>query len=618
MDADTGEFYFIEVNPRIQVEHTVTEVVTGIDIVKAQIRIAEGATHRRRRESACRAQDDIRLNGHALQCRITTEDPENNFIPDYGRITAYRGATGFGIRLDGGTAYSGAVITRFYDSLLVKVTAWAPTPEEAIAPHGPGAARVPHPRRRDQPRLPRERHRPPELPRRRATRPGSSTRRRSCSSSAKRRDRATKLLTYHRRRHRQRPSRGQAAGRRRRPTPRAADAARHADGAARRARKQLLDELGPKKFADWMRDAEARAGHRHHHARRAPVAARHAHAHATTCVAVADAYARAAAAAASRSNAGAARPSTSPCASCRRTRGSGCAQLRERDAEHPAPDAAARRQRASATPTIPTTSCATSSARRPTAGIDVFRVFDSLNWVENMRVAIDAVREAGKLCEAAICYTGDILDPDARQVRPEVLRRPGAGAGEARRAHPRHQGHGRAAASRAPPTRWSRRCSEEIGLPIHFHTHDTSRHRRRPACSRRSRPASTPSTRRWTRCRGLTSQPCLGSIVEALRRHRARHRPRPRGDPPASPFYWEAVRNQYAAFESDLQAPARPRSICTRCRAASSPTSRSRRARSASRRAGTRSRRPTPRSTSCSATSSRSRRPRRWSATWRC
>jgi pyruvate carboxylase len=74
----------------------------------------------------------VKLDGHAIQCRITTEDPANNFIPDYGRITAYRGATGFGIRLDGGTAYSGAVITRYYDSLLEKVTAWAPTPEDAI------------------------------------------------------------------------------------------------------------------------------------------------------------------------------------------------------------------------------------------------------------------------------------------------------------------------------------------------------------------------------------------------------------------------------------------------------------------------------------------------------
>ena len=131
-DATTGKFYFIEVNPRIQVEHTVTEEVTGIDIVKAQIHMIEGKRIGEP-ESGVPPQEEIRLNGHALQCRITTEDPEQNFIPDYGRITAYRGATGFGIRLDGGTAYSGAVITRFYDPLLEKVTAWAPSPEEAIA-----------------------------------------------------------------------------------------------------------------------------------------------------------------------------------------------------------------------------------------------------------------------------------------------------------------------------------------------------------------------------------------------------------------------------------------------------------------------------------------------------
>ena len=156
MDADTGKFYFIEVNPRIQVEHTVTEAVTGIDIVKAQIRITEGARIGDAREPACPRSRTSALHGHALQCRVTTEDPENNFTPDYGRITAYRSAAGFGIRLDAGTAYTGAVITPFYDSLLVKVTAWAPTPDEAIRAHGPRAARVPRARRGHQPALPRE------------------------------------------------------------------------------------------------------------------------------------------------------------------------------------------------------------------------------------------------------------------------------------------------------------------------------------------------------------------------------------------------------------------------------------------------------------------------------
>ncbi|HEY4747401.1 MAG TPA: hypothetical protein VIH38_07540, partial [Steroidobacteraceae bacterium] len=131
-DADSGRCYFIEVNPRIQVEHTVTECATGIDLVKAQIRIADGARIGSP-ESGVPAQADIRISAHALQCRITTEDPENNFIPDYGKIAAYRSPAGFGIRLDAGTAYTGAIITRSYDSLLVKVTAWSPTPEETIA-----------------------------------------------------------------------------------------------------------------------------------------------------------------------------------------------------------------------------------------------------------------------------------------------------------------------------------------------------------------------------------------------------------------------------------------------------------------------------------------------------
>ena len=167
MDADTGAFYFIEVNPRIQVEHTVTEVVTGLDIVKAQIRIAEGGRIGVRRGDRHPGAERDPLNGHALQCRITTENPENNFIPDYGRITAYRGAFGFGIRVDGGTAYSGAVVTRYYDPMLEKVTAWAPVARGGDRPHGPGPARVPDPRRRHQPRLPRGACSHPTLPRRR-------------------------------------------------------------------------------------------------------------------------------------------------------------------------------------------------------------------------------------------------------------------------------------------------------------------------------------------------------------------------------------------------------------------------------------------------------------------
>src|SRR6266852_4629942 len=109
VDADSGEWFFIEVNPRVQVEHTVTEMVTGIDIVRSQIQIAQGH-HLHRAPMSLPAQEKIVPNGYALQCRVTTEDPANNFIPDYGKIQTYRSPAGFGIRLDGASAYGGAVI----------------------------------------------------------------------------------------------------------------------------------------------------------------------------------------------------------------------------------------------------------------------------------------------------------------------------------------------------------------------------------------------------------------------------------------------------------------------------------------------------------------------------
>ena len=124
LDIDSGKFYFIEVNPRIQVEHTVTEEITGLDIVKTQVLIAEGRPLSDP-EIGLASQDKAAAHGVALQCRVTTEDPTNKFIPDHGRLSHYRSASGLGIRLDAGTAFTGAVITPYYDSLLVKVTAHA-------------------------------------------------------------------------------------------------------------------------------------------------------------------------------------------------------------------------------------------------------------------------------------------------------------------------------------------------------------------------------------------------------------------------------------------------------------------------------------------------------------
>ncbi|HSI70319.1 MAG TPA: pyruvate carboxylase [Gillisia sp.] len=120
--VENGQIFFIEVNPRIQVEHTVTEIITNIDLVKTQIFIA-GGYKLSDEQIKIDSQESLKINGFALQCRITTEDPTNDFKPDYGTITTYRSASGFGIRLDGGSVYQGVKISPFFDSMLVKVSA---------------------------------------------------------------------------------------------------------------------------------------------------------------------------------------------------------------------------------------------------------------------------------------------------------------------------------------------------------------------------------------------------------------------------------------------------------------------------------------------------------------
>ncbi|WP_395449520.1 pyruvate carboxylase [Aminobacter sp. UC22_36] len=545
-DADTGKFYFIEVNPRIQVEHTVTEQVTGIDIVKAQIHILDGFAIGTP-ESGVPVQADIRLNGHALQCRITTEDPEQNFIPDYGRITAYRGATGFGIRLDGGTAYSGAVITRFYDPLLEKVTAWAPNPVEAIARmhralrefriRGVATnltfleAIITHPAFRDNSYTTRFIDSTPEL-----------------FAQVKRQDRATKLLNYladvtvngHP------ETRGRAA-----PNPEAAaPVVPWFTGAIPDGTKQRLDALGPEKFAAWMRDEKQvlitdttmRDGHQSLLATRvrthdiAKIAGTYARAlpqllslecwgGATFDVAMRflteDPWER-------LMKVRQAAPNILLQMLLRGANGVGYTNYPDNVVQHFVRQAAA-------------------------GGVDLFRVFDCLNWVDNMRVSMDAIGAEGKLCEAAICYTGDILDPARAKYDLKYyvgLAKELEAAGAHIIAVKDMAGLLKPGAARA----LFKALREATDLPIHFHTHDTS------GLSAATVLAAVESgvdaiDAAMDAFSGNTSQPCLGSIVEALRGSDR--------DPGLAPewirrisFYWEAVRNQYAAFESDLKGPA--------------------------------------------------------------
>ena len=139
VDADTGEWYFIEVNPRIQVEHTVTEMVTGIDLVRCADSDRAGPRAARPGDESAARRTDVPLYGYALQCRVTTEDPANGFVPDYGKIHTYRSPAGFGIRLDGGSAYGGAVITPYLRFAAGEGHRLGPRVSAGLPAHGPRA-----------------------------------------------------------------------------------------------------------------------------------------------------------------------------------------------------------------------------------------------------------------------------------------------------------------------------------------------------------------------------------------------------------------------------------------------------------------------------------------------
>jgi pyruvate carboxylase len=547
MDADTGAFYFIEVNPRIQVEHTVTEEVTGIDIVKAQIHILEGYAIGTP-ESGVPEQKDIRLNGHALQCRITTEDPEQNFVPDYGRIRAYRSASGFGIRLDGGTAYSGAVITRYYDPLLVKVTASGSTPIEAIRRMDRALrefrirgvatnltfveAIINHPRFQSNDYTTRFIDTTPEL-----------------FTHMKRQDRATKLLTYvadvtvngHP------ETKGRAE-----PSQ---DAAKpivpwFGDRPVVDGTKQLLDKLGPQKFAEWMRnekrvlltDTTMRDGHQSLLATRVRT---------YDIARVANAYAQALPNLFSLECWGGATFDVSM-RFLTEDPWERLAMVRE-GAPNILLQMLLRGANGVGYKSYPDNVVKYFVREAARGGMDLFRVFDSLNWVENMRVSMDAVLEENKLCEAAICYTGDILNPERAKYDLKYyvdLAKQVEKAGAHIIALKDMAGLLKPAAARV----LFKALREETDLPIHFHTHDTSGISAATVLAAVDAGVDAVDAA-MDAFSGNTSQPCLGSIVEAL--HGSER------DPGLDTetirrisFYWEAVRNQYAAFESDLKGPA--------------------------------------------------------------
>ena len=546
MDMDTEKFFFIEVNPRVQVEHTVTEEVTGIDIVRAQILISEGKSIVE--ATGCASQYDVKLDGHALQCRVTTEDPQNNFIPDYGRIQMYRSATGPGIRLDGGTAYSGAVITRFYDSLLTKVTARAPTPQMAIARMDRALREfrirgvstniafvenlLKHPTF-----LNNEYHTKfiDETP--------------GLFDFKKRRDRATKILTYIAditvNGHPETAGRTKPAADVKSPKPPVTPTIDVPNGT-----RQILEVSGPQGVANWLRDQSQllitdttlRDGHQSLLATRM---------RSIDMIKSAPAYAT----------------KMSQLFSIECWGGATfdvayrflqeCPWQRLRDIRAQMPNIMTqmllRASNGVGYTNYPDNVVQSFVAQAAESGIDVFRIFDSLNWVENMRVAMDAVGNSGKVIEGTICYTGDLLDPSRSKYNLKYY----VGMAKELEAAGAHilglkdmAGLLKPAAGRALVTA----LKHETGLPIHFHTHDTSGAAIATVLAVTDAGVDVVDAA-MDALSGNTSQPTLGSIVEALKGTDRETGLDVKAIREIS-NYFEQVRAHYTAFESGLQAPA--------------------------------------------------------------
>ena len=539
-DVDSRKWYFIEVNPRIQVEHTVTEMVTGIDLVRSQILIAQG--HRLHEAPlALPEQKQVPLHGAALQCRVTTEDPSKNFAPDYGKISTYRSPAGFGIRLDGGTAYAGALLGAYYDSLLVKVTAWGANLPEAcqrmdralrefrirgVKTNIPFLENVVnHSRFRagdvttsfleDSPELFR-------LP--------------------SRADRATKLLSYLGDviLNGNPEVKGKAIPR----TLENAPIPLTPGIAPPSGTRQLLQNLGPKKFAAWARkekrllitDTTFRDAHQSLLATRVRT---------YDLLATAFAIAQRLPNLFSLEMWGGATFDTA----MRFLHEDPWQRLRELRTRIPniCFQMLLRGANAVGYTSYPDNVIVEFVREAHAQGIDIFRVFDSLNSIENMRVAIEAVLETGAVCEPAICYTADLLDKS----RPKYsLKYYVSLANQLEKLGAHFLAIKDMAGLCKPYAAFElvKALREEISLPIHFHTHDTSGINS-AAILKASDAGVDIADAAIAAMSGGTSQPNLNSIVAALS-HTPRDTQLDISALNECSDYWEVVRTYYSPFDS--------------------------------------------------------------------
>jgi pyruvate carboxylase len=541
LDVDSNEFFFIEVNPRIQVEHTVTEEVTGIDIVRSQILIAQG--HRLSDDRVgIPSQDQIRANGFAMQCRVTTEDPENHFRPDYGRISHYRSAAGLGIRLDAGTAFSGAVVNPFYDSMLVKVTARAASLDAA-------ASRMD--RCLQEFRIRGVKTNIPfllKLINNKVFLAGEATTRLIDTTPdlvelPRRRDRATKLLRFL----------GEtivngnplvlgrptATRRAPAPVPEVAPLATPPKGT-----KDIYRESGVEGLVKWigeqngllLTDTTMRDAHQSLLATRVRT---------FDMLQVAPAYAHHASQLFSLEMWGGATFDTSM-RFLKESPWQRLADLREA-IPNILTQMLLRASNAVGYTNYPDNVVRLFVREAVQAGMDIFRVFDALNWQQNMRVAMEAVIEEGGICEASICYTGDLQNP--RRTKYDLnyyvdlakqLEKMGA-----------HLLAIKDMAGLLKPkaaVKLIRALREEIGIPIHLHTHDTGGIQASTILAAADEGLQIADAA-LAPLSGGTSQVNLNSLVEALR-------DTPRESSLSTDAlthlatYWQAAREFYVPFES--------------------------------------------------------------------
>ena len=544
LDDDTGEFYFIEVNTRIQVEHTVTEEVTGIDIVAAQLLVAQGVPLSDP-SIGLNSQDDVHVNGFAMQCRVTTEDPTNNFLPDYGRIAHYRSASGMGVRLDAGSAYSGAVVHPYYDSMLVKVTARGRRFTDVV--HRMNRCLHEFRVRGVKTNIPFLM----KLMENELFQSGLCTTRfidetPSLFDLPQRRDRATRLLKFLANvivngnpivKGMPSVTRREAA-----PVPQFdTQSLTPPDGM-----RQRLKSMGAEDFSRWIRDQKQllitdttmRDAHQSLLATRFRT---------FDLLAIAEAYAHQCPDMFSLEMWGGATFDTTM-RFLRESPWDRLTKMRER-VPNILFQMLLRASNAVGYTNYPDNVVEAFIDEAADAGIDVFRVFDALNWIPNMKVAMDAVQKTGAICEASICYTGDILNPKRTKYDLKYY----VGLAKQLESMGAHILAIKDMAGLCKPEAARilvQTLKQEVGLPIHFHTHDTAGIQAAAILTAAdvgldiADAAMAPMS-------GGTSQPNLNTLVEALRfNDRKPALDVDRLDSLAD--YWRAVREFYTPFESQV------------------------------------------------------------------